>query len=316
MMVVSSRLVRQHSTWRDYFAALGFQAGTRVLSHTRSTSDVAAAELPASASSELDAQIAKSPSRHTRASPDHGPAVAVKATTPVVASSSDEKAEQGESESKPSKDMPKLCREAAPISSTHEQLVTRRGSVQWGAGSKPSPGSPEGEVTIATATKATPTGTLPRPRLLPPPPGSPAPACGSHNRVELMRSHDFVCAAGPLGLGLDMDETNTVVGLVAGGNAEAQGLLRAGDVVVAVDGETLGSWQLKHVLVAGKAQHRLRVQRAPHSLGELGTRRVLSANFAVGAAGRLRGAPSTTVARGAKRDGSPVRLTSTRIVQL
>ena len=128
--------------------------------------------------------------------------------------------------------------------------------------------------------------------------------------------HDFICAAGPHGLGLQIDETNNVTGLVAGGTAEVQGLVRAGDVVIAVDGETLGSWQLKHVLIAGKAQYRLRVQRASHSVGVLGTRHVLGGIDTACATGPPRTPASTTVALGARRNASPIRLTSSHIVQL
>ena len=44
-------------------------------------------------------------------------------------------------------------------------------------------------------------------------------------------------------LGIDINERNMIVKLIAGSHAQNDGLLREGDVVIAVDGEPLeGRW--------------------------------------------------------------------------
>ena len=194
----------------------------------------------------------------------------------------------------------------------------------------------------AAARRQTGGRSLPGANPLPPPSGgAPTPlACSFSSRsstpvgpdggAPAMKLHDFICAAGPAGLGVEMDETNTVIGLVAGGNAEAQGLLRAGDVIIAVDGETLGGWQFKDVLLAGRAQHTLRVRRAqpavaspaaalpePHafgrSVGVIGAGRVLSSGNGGGGRGaRVRRPLAKTKARSV--DASPISMTTRRLL--
>jgi len=67
---------------------------------------------------------------------------------------------------------------------------------------------------------------------------------------------------GPHGLGLGLDCNNRVTILVPGGQAEADGVFRVGDVVTAVNGERLDCRLLAEVLPAGLSQYRFSVCRA------------------------------------------------------
>ena len=53
---------------------------------------------------------------------------------------------------------------------------------------------------------------------------------------------------GASGLGVELDVKNKVVGLITGGQAEADGLVKINDAVVAVDGVVLGAKRLPEVL--------------------------------------------------------------------
>merc|ERR1719272_2754755 len=74
---------------------------------------------------------------------------------------------------------------------------------------------------------------------------------------------EVAVACGPGGLGLGLDEGNRVTRLVPGGQAERDGLLRVGDLVIAVDGERLGRRTLAEVMPRGHAQYVFTVGRAP-----------------------------------------------------
>ena len=74
---------------------------------------------------------------------------------------------------------------------------------------------------------------------------------------------ELAVACGPGGLGLGLDEDNRVTRLVPGGEAEREGLLRVGDLVIAVDGERLGRRMLAEVMPKGHAQYAFTVERAP-----------------------------------------------------
>ena len=55
---------------------------------------------------------------------------------------------------------------------------------------------------------------------------------------------------GAKGLGIDVNERNTIVRILPGSLAQEDGGLRVGDLVVAVDGVELGRKFLKQVLIA------------------------------------------------------------------
>ena len=66
---------------------------------------------------------------------------------------------------------------------------------------------------------------------------------------------------GASGLGVELDVKNKVVGLITGGQAEADGLVKINDAVVAVDGVVLGAKRLPEVLAPGRPLYELRVRR-------------------------------------------------------
>ena len=66
---------------------------------------------------------------------------------------------------------------------------------------------------------------------------------------------------GASGLGVELDVKNKVVGLITGGQAEVDGLVKINDAVVAVDGVVLGAKRLPEVLAPGRP----RVVREPSS---------------------------------------------------
>ena len=66
---------------------------------------------------------------------------------------------------------------------------------------------------------------------------------------------------GASGLGVELDAKNKVVGLITGGQAEADGLVKINDAVVAVDGVVLGAKRLPEVLAPGRPLYELRVRR-------------------------------------------------------
>ena len=63
------------------------------------------------------------------------------------------------------------------------------------------------------------------------------------------------------GLGLELDSTNTVVTLVPGGAALAQGGLEVGDTIVSVNGAPLRGRLLRDVLDRTAALHTFEVRR-------------------------------------------------------
>ena len=63
------------------------------------------------------------------------------------------------------------------------------------------------------------------------------------------------------GLGFATDKRNLVKQLLSGGQAEADGLLRLGDEVLALNGEPLGDRPLQEVMLPGEASYELIVQR-------------------------------------------------------
>ena len=73
------------------------------------------------------------------------------------------------------------------------------------------------------------------------------------------RTEVFVLRAGVNGLGLELDATNSVQRIT--GAAEAQGLLRLQDTIVAVDGAPLHGRLLSHVMERGKSQYTVEVRR-------------------------------------------------------
>ena len=66
---------------------------------------------------------------------------------------------------------------------------------------------------------------------------------------------------GPNGLGLELDATNTVVNMVAGGAAEVQGYFRVGDTIASVDGTPLRGRLLQDVMDRHKNSYSFDVWR-------------------------------------------------------
>ena len=75
---------------------------------------------------------------------------------------------------------------------------------------------------------------------------------------------------GASGLGVELDVKNKVVGLITGGQAEADGLVKINDAVVAVDGVVLGAKRLPEVLAPGRPLYELRVRRDDPLVDEKG----------------------------------------------
>ena len=59
-----------------------------------------------------------------------------------------------------------------------------------------------------------------------------------------------VVRRGANGLGIDVNERNTIVRILPGSLADEDGSLQVGDLVVAVDGVELGRKCLKQVMIA------------------------------------------------------------------
>jgi len=66
---------------------------------------------------------------------------------------------------------------------------------------------------------------------------------------------------GPNGLGLELDQTNTVVNMVAGGAADVQGYFREGDTIASVDGIPLRGRLLQDVMDRSKNSYSFDVWR-------------------------------------------------------
>jgi len=70
-----------------------------------------------------------------------------------------------------------------------------------------------------------------------------------------------VARVGPAGMGIVLDEANRVAKLVPGGQAESDGVLQIGDVLLSVDGEPLRRRPLARVLPPGRAQYTFTLRR-------------------------------------------------------
>ncbi|KAL1525890.1 hypothetical protein AB1Y20_020718 [Prymnesium parvum] len=80
--------------------------------------------------------------------------------------------------------------------------------------------------------------------------------------------NEFICNAAGSGLGVEIDEYNAISRIVDGGNAQAQGVLRLRDVVVAVDGEMLDGRHFHAVAPAGRSHYTLQIERVIPALNE------------------------------------------------
>ena len=76
----------------------------------------------------------------------------------------------------------------------------------------------------------------------------------------------YALRRGPRGLGLDIDSTNRIVDVSAGGQAAADGLVQVGDQIVAVDGMDLLERRMVDVVRPGQNAYEVVVERASASL--------------------------------------------------
>ena len=86
---------------------------------------------------------------------------------------------------------------------------------------------------------------------------------GSSSQVTALSCtrRTFVLERGPQGLGLELDATNTVVTVKAGGRAERQGLLCLGDTILTIDGKSCSGVLMQDVLVPGRPCYVVEVSR-------------------------------------------------------
>lgn len=82
---------------------------------------------------------------------------------------------------------------------------------------------------------------------------------------------EFLCRAEG-GLGMEVDARNAITSLVPDGNAAVQGLLRPGDVILAVDGVALEGRSIQDALAAGREEHMLQVCSARDGWMQLAVR--------------------------------------------
>jgi hypothetical protein len=75
----------------------------------------------------------------------------------------------------------------------------------------------------------------------------------------------FVLERGPDGLGLELDATNTVVGIKAGSRAHQQGLMQVGDTVLSIDGRSCAGKLLVEVIQPGRAVYVVELSRPVHA---------------------------------------------------
>jgi len=123
------------------------------------------------------------------------------------------------------------------------------------------PGAPAHAIQAAAEAAAS----APKPEVAPswaPPP----PAVGAQGGATLAAAPKaapttVVARVGPAGMGIVLDEANRVAKLVPGGQAESDGVLQIGDVLLSVDGEPLRRRPLARVLPPGRAQYTFTLRR-------------------------------------------------------
>lgn len=93
-------------------------------------------------------------------------------------------------------------------------------------------------------------------------PGGAAPAPASQQNQTFSKQLLFILLSrGPNGLGLELDATNTVINVVKGGAADAQGYFRVNDTIASVDGIPLRGRLLQEVMDPGKSSYSFDVWR-------------------------------------------------------
>lgn len=83
----------------------------------------------------------------------------------------------------------------------------------------------------------------------------------SHAPSTSATRRTFVIERGSQGLGLELDATNTVVTIKAGGRAEQQGLLCVGDTVLTIDGKSCAGALMQEVMVPGRPVYVVEILR-------------------------------------------------------
>lgn len=91
-------------------------------------------------------------------------------------------------------------------------------------------------------------------------PGGAAPAAAAQQNQTFSKQLLFILLSrGPNGLGLELDATNTVINVVKGGAADAQGYFRVNDTIASVDGIPLRGRLLQVVApLSGRPHHTAR----------------------------------------------------------
>mmetsp|Transcript_36514 Transcript_36514/g.96338 ORF Transcript_36514/g.96338 Transcript_36514/m.96338 type:complete len:179 (+) Transcript_36514:732-1268(+) len=71
----------------------------------------------------------------------------------------------------------------------------------------------------------------------------------------------FVLERGPQGLGLELDQTNTIVNIKPGGRAERQGLVCVDDTVITIDGKSCAGKLMQDVMIPGRPVYVVEISR-------------------------------------------------------
>lgn len=92
-------------------------------------------------------------------------------------------------------------------------------------------------------------------------PGGLAPAPAQPEQTFSKQLLFILLSRGPNGLGLELDAVNTVINVVKGGAADAQGYFRVDDTIASVDGIPLRGRLLQEVMDGGKSSYSFDVWR-------------------------------------------------------